>query len=795
MKKHVQISSRPAARPENQVTGEHYRITVLTDRLIRFEYSESGLFVDSATQTVLNRDFPAVDFHVAEERDSLELYTEFIHVLYDKKPFSREGLYIRLRKGVTTHHSDWRYGQPFTTLGGTSRTLDGADGRIPLERGLMSRQGFSVIDDSAALRLDENGWTAERPSDGQDFYFFGYGHDYKACLKDFYYLTGPVPLIPRYALGNWWSRYYRYTAGEYLALMDRFREEGIPFSVAVMDMDWHLVDIPYDEGSGWTGYTFDRTLYPDPEGFLRALHERGLRVTLNLHPADGVRPFEDAYEAMCKRMGMDPSGKRTVNFDIADPKFSQAYFEILHHPLEKAGVDFWWLDWQQDDYTKRKGLSPLWTLNHLHFLDLARDGKRPLVFSRYAGVGSHRYPIGFSGDTVASWDSLAFQPEFTACASNIGFTWWSHDIGGHMRGRRDDELSLRWLQYGVFSPILRLHSTSNLFNGKEPWNYGEPFCGIMKEFLRLRHRLLPYLYTMNYRCAAEGIPPVEPIYYAHKEEEAYFYRNEYYFGPSLLVHPVTSPLDAEVGAARTDSYLPDGIFYDVFTGIRYKGGRKISFFHDVYSIPVLAKAGSILPMDGGSCTENSTGNPRHLLLKIFAGADGRFELYEDDGISADSLTGSNALTTIRHLWSEGVVELTVSDNDGLIPADRIYTFEMIGIDAAKCGEPVCLADGKPVCVHTERTEDGRTLRIRIPEPAGARRIRIAFDRPCTALANDPVRLAYERIRAAFISYELKETLFNLVENHSPERASVLMLQEGISENLALSLTEVLCADI
>ena len=155
-------------------------------------------------------------------------------------------------------------------------------------------------------------------------------------------------------------------------------------------------------------------------------------------------------------------------FDITDPEFLEAYFETVLHPMEKEGVDFWWLDWQQGNTTKIEGLDPLWMLNHYHYLDSRRLGTRGLTFSRYAGPGSHRYPVGFSGDTVISWESLDFQPYFTANASNIGYGWWSHDIGGHMLGVRDDELTTRWVQFGVFSPINRLHSTDNPFNGKEP---------------------------------------------------------------------------------------------------------------------------------------------------------------------------------------------------------------------------------------------------------------------------------------------------------------------------------------
>ena len=253
--------------------------------------------------------------------------------------------------------------------------------------------------------------------------------------------------------------------------MDRFRDEDVPLSVSVIDMDWHLVEIDPEHGSGWTGYTWNTDLFPDPQAFLAGLHERGLAVSLNVHPAEGVHAHEASYAAIAKRMGIDPDSGVPVAFDPTDPDFLEAYFEELHHPHEDDGVDFWWLDWQQGGVTRIPGLDPLWLLNHFHYLDSGRAGKRPLTFSRYAGIGSHRYPVGFSGDTHMTWESLDFQPSFTATASNAGYGWWSHDIGGHFKGYKDDELTTRWVQLGVFSPILRLHSGLNPFNTREPWRF------------------------------------------------------------------------------------------------------------------------------------------------------------------------------------------------------------------------------------------------------------------------------------------------------------------------------------
>lgn len=342
-----------------------------------------------------------------------------------------------------------------------------------------------------------------------DYYVFAYGKDYRATMKAFYTKSSPVPIIPRFALGVWWSRYHAYRQQEYLDLMDRFESEDIPLTVATVDMDWHWVNIKKQFGvnfNGWTGYSWDKNLFPDYKEFLKKLKEKNLKVTLNLHPADGVRSYEDMYEEMAKANGIDPQRGRTVEFKCGSDVFWNSYFDILHKPYERDGVDFWWIDWQQGTRCDMKGLDPLKALNHYHYLDNAENGEIPLILSRYGGAGSHRYPLGFSGDTRISWEVLDFQPYFTANAANAAYGWWSHDIGGHHQGYRDDDLYLRWIEFGVFSPVLRLHSTAMQLLGKEPWKYRSDVYHSAKEWLRFRHRLIPYIFSMNHRCHRGVLP-------------------------------------------------------------------------------------------------------------------------------------------------------------------------------------------------------------------------------------------------------------------------------------------------
>lgn len=775
------------------IQGEKYRFTVLTEEMIRLEYCEDGQFEDRATQCVIDRKFKVPEYQVIDNEESLEIITDKIHLVYNKQKFTDYGLSVQVRGNISVYHSIWHFGEEATDLRGTARTLDEADGAIELEHGIISRFGYGILDDSRSLVITEDGWVEPRKEDCIDIYFLGYGHEYEHCLKDYYHLTGKTPLLPRYALGNWWSRFYRYNDQEYKALMTRFEKEEIPFSVSVIDMDWHLVDIDPKYGSGWTGYTWNKELFPDPKEFMTWLHDHGLKVTLNVHPAGGVQAHEEKYKEMAEAMGRDWEKEEPVNFDVTDQKFLKAYFEYLHHPNEEEGVDFWWLDWQQGGLSKIPGLDPLWMLNHYHYLDSGRRGKRRLTFSRYAGMGSHRYPVGFSGDTIISWESLAFQPYFTANASNVGYGWWSHDIGGHMKGYRDEELSTRWIQFGVFSPIMRLHSSNSAFTGKEPWNYNAVSENIMKRYLKLRHEMIPYLYTMNYHASHDGQPLIRPMYYLEPEQpEAYEVPNEYYFGTELVVCPITESMDKAAGTACVKAWIPEGKWYDIFSGLKYDGGRMLELYRSLEDIPVLAKEGAIIPLTDLTEYTNSVENPKELAVKIVPGKKNAFILMEDTGDTCEDKEENWAQTKLEWINENEFIIHPANGNLDVIPKRRTWKMEFYGI--ADVDNLEVTVGGK--AIETERIYDEKRhiCQVNIPETEVTEQITISFSKGYLLRENNKPAEIFALLYQAKIEYEVKEKIYAYMKEGKTSSEVLGIIQAmHLPDSVYGMLSEVLLA--
>ena len=754
------VQTTPKAHEKNIIHWRDYRVTVITERLFRIEKSPAGKFRDEATQAVWYRNTAPQQYKLLCDEAHAVIETSACRLILYK---DRGQVCVELNGMRRTLDN---YGN----LLGTYRTLDCCDGdvhfvpwlendepkKIALGKGVCSKTGVAILDDSNSYTLGSDGQVKREKADGTDEYVFAYGDDYRTAVRALYMITGKTALVPRFALGNWWSRYYAYTDEEYLRTLNRLADRGVPFSVATVDMDWHYSEKVDEEigisangknkpeivgnpevNLGWTGYTWNQNLFPDPQGFLYNLHQRGMKVTLNVHPSDGFRYWEECYANMASAMGMDATKEEQIKFDFTFDRFINAYFDLAHTPHEMMGVDFWWIDWQQKeipwhDYRPEwlqklepmeDTYDPLWALNHYHFYDNASKHLVPMILSRYAGVGSHRYPVGFSGDTEITWKTLAYLPYFTATSTNIGYTWWSHDIGGHNLGEKNNELFVRHIQYGVFSPITRLHCTASETMTKETWAYGDGAGYIADNFLRFRHKLVPYLYNANYLNCVEGTALVEPLYYEWKQKQAYTYKEEYRFGSELLVAPVTQRIYPD-GYARVKAWLPEGKWTDIFTGDVYtigEGGKEAVLLRDLESIPVLAKEGAIIPLSADN--RNEVFNPQIMEVWTFEGT-GAYSLYED-GLDYGKYTVLSTEFKSEYeetdkVCTQSLIIFTQGD-DTIIPETRVMK---VCFKNVKSGKVRLFVDGKEMLCETRLTD---CVEVRFPfSPAETYKIEVMY---------------------------------------------------------------------
>ena len=699
---------------------ETVRFTVITDGTIRMEYAPNGHFVDNASQVAVIRDYPAVDFKVKEGK-TIEITTAKLKLKYKKGsgPFTADNLSISSLKGVVPSFT-WKPGMVQEhNLKGTYRTLDRYNGEIrsgttdekmPIEDGILATDGWTLLDDSQSYLFDNSDWpwVMERESlDNQDWYFMGYGHDYKQALKDFTVFAGKVPLPPRYAFGYWWSRFWAYSDKELRDLVKKFDQYDIPLDVLVIDMDWHYTE----PGKGnWTGWTWNKKLFPDYTRLIADMHRRDIRTTLNLHPAGGVESFEECYDEFAAYIQLDTTGRPYIPWQGSDKRYMSALFDVILKPMERNGIDFWWLDWQHWLNDKQlTNLSVTWWINYCFFSNFERTrDTRPMLYHRWGGLGNHRYQIGFSGDAIISWQGLDFQPYFNSTASNVLYGFWSHDIGGHCGNELTPELYARWMQFGALSPILRSHSTKDAAIKKEPWTFPVEYTDIIRNTIQQRRQMIPYIYTMARKAHDEGLSLCRPLYYDWPDcPEAYSFRNEYMFGDDMLVAPITAPMEGNF--STLDIWLPQGSWYEVCTGTMLQGGQVVTRNFMIDEYPLYVKAGAIIPQYS-DCHQHVGGTDWTLFdLMIYPGADGDFTMYYDDG-DDKNYDENNMWVRFQTTRQENTCLVSINPAEGnFIPASRNITLKFVASDVP---EHVYCNDKE---IEWEYDGENFTLVVALPE--------------------------------------------------------------------------------
>lgn len=639
--------------------GNKYRITVLTERLVRLEYSNNGVFTDNLTQLVTNRNFKKPLFKVEESNSLLKITTNYFVLEYVKeKNFKGTKLSPMSNLKISLVNSDkiWYYGHPEVRNFNLSAYKLKNDKDRLIQRSLYSLDGFASIDDSKSAIINVDGTLQERPSNNIDIYVFLYNNDFYRCLTDYFDLTGYPPLIPRDALGNWWCKKEEYNDEEIAHLVKKFKDEDVPISLLVLN-NWNKEN----------EFIF-KDKYKNIKDIIEFLHIKNIKLGLSIDDPIVFKNNTNINLNLKNYLPVDKDGN--IPFNVYDPRTIDAFLKLVIHPIDNIGIDFYSINTIDKNHLDRLAI-----IKHYLYNDRLRlQNIRPIISAHNPTIAAHRYPVLYAGEALVDWNSLKHIPEFNLSASNMGISFYSHDFGGSKGGIEDSELFIRYIQLGVFSPILRIGSESGKYYKREPWKWTLKPRTIVKNFLNLRYRLIPYIYTEAYKYHKYGKPIIEPIYYRYPSlyDDAN-YNSNYYFGSNFYVSPIVTKKDYIMNRVIHKLFIPEGIWYDFFNGKKYSGNKKyVSFYRD-HEYPVFVKAGSIIPM---SLNEfNDTKVPSSMELQVFPGASNTYSIYEDDGNTFNYKNGDYLITNLEFLYKKNNYSLTilpVSGKKSIVPSTRNY---------------------------------------------------------------------------------------------------------------------------
>ncbi|MCL2291327.1 MAG: glycoside hydrolase family 31 protein [Bacteroidetes bacterium] len=689
----ISILSFETQAQKNQVIIGNARFTLITPELVRLEYAENAAFVDEKTLFAQHRDTDFRDFTVEEKPDNrYVITTSRMRIEYhnDGFPFGQMNLRVYYNFGEEEQH--WHIGSMMgNNLGGTLVTLDRIIKAVPTMDGLLSRDGWYVIHDTNKELLDKDGWIKPRHKEHiQDLYLFIYGTDYKAALSSLKAVSGPAPMPRKIVHGSWYCRWWDYTEDEYRQIVQEYKDHDFPLDILVFDMGWHTqTDATTGTGSsnnrGWTGYTWNRELIPNPEGLISDLLKENIYVVLNEHPHDGIRAHEVMYPEFMKAMGVDTAGRKEILFDAGNKKYMDNFMKYAHKESDDMGVSFWWLDWQQDfiyPVVRGTNMKHLPWLNHIYYNYSTQNNMRGAGFSRWGGWGSHRYPIQFSGDAYANWDMLEFEVDLTATSGNVGCFFWAHDIGGFYGGT-DPELYTRWTQFGLLNSSLRIHSTKRPELDRRMWLYGEEATNAMRDVYHLRAQFMPYIYSSVWQCYDQMVPLNRAMYIDYPEaQESYENPQQFMFGDLILGAPITSAGEGPNKIASQKVWFPKGdTWYNFFTGQKYEGGTTTEEKCGLFTFPLYIKGGYPFPMQ--PYTPRMATTPlTELMVRCYPGeigANNTYTLYEDDGFTRDYQIGKQAFTKMEYQKDAKNTTITVHPVEGSYDGQvkkRSYTFQL-----------------------------------------------------------------------------------------------------------------------
>lgn len=635
---YIESRTKLISNKESCIIGNKYRITILTPRLARLEYTPSGKFIDDPTALVINRTFPKTPYGITESETLIQIDTGIFTITYVKdKDFKAGNLGSNLKAVINNTTIEWQMNSPqVKNLRGINYSIDSIKDKIILDTGLYSLDGYAVVKDNTPV-LTENDIFIPREEGSKDIYLFMYNKDFDGCLSDYFTLTGYPNLIPRYALGAWWYKNDNYTSKDIISLVDRFNKDNIPISIFLL-------------GDSWRG---NNNYIPsiDLKNVSNYLTQKNIKLGVTINPNLEIAKGTNEYNLISNY-----TNEEKFKFIPLSNEKLGIYLNMFINNLEMQGVELYSID-----YNNPNDKIDLWKFAHYHHGKIETRGKRGLSLTRNHGIAVHRYPIIWSGKTLVNWTTLNLLPRYNLQGYNVGVSFIAHPIGGYHNGIEEAELYLRYIQFACFSPIFLLASEGGKYYKREPWKWNPIIENDIINFMNLRYKLIPYIYTESYNYHKTGKGIVKPFYYDYpKILDDVQYKNQYFFGQNLFVSPITNKKNIVIDRVMKKVFVPDGIWFNLLDGKQYNGAKYYTNFYRDEDYPVFVKAGSIIPMSYNIKEDI----PSTLELNIYPLNDGTYNLYEDDGITNNYKKGMYMITNFSYHYEKDNYTLKISKSEG-----------------------------------------------------------------------------------------------------------------------------------
>jgi alpha-D-xyloside xylohydrolase len=549
---------------------------------------------------------------------------------------------------------------------------DTAGGHLYLEPGdhtVLAQGGAKGV--TLSMRSPADATTFRSRAGSSVDYYFLYGPNLNTVVSEYRDATGEAPLFPKWAYGFWQCRERYSSQQQILDTAVEFRKRHIPVDTFVQD--WL-----YWDKYGWNAMKFDETHYSDPAGMMDVLHKQNLHLVISVWPKFGAQTdvHKQLESASLLIPGETPAHERWL--DAFNPDARKLFWQDIDNGLFKYGLDGWWLDASEPEFDPLRGqmtyLGPGDFIKNAYPLfettavyegqrEVTND-KRVVILTRSAFIGQQRNAAAsWSGDISGNWETLRRQIPAGLNFSMSGLPYWTTDVGGFFRPTDQytsdayHELLIRWFEYGTFCPLFRIHGYKS---ETEMWKFGPQVEQVLHQYDNLRYRLMPYIYSVAWDVTSQGGTMMRalPLEYP-KDERVRKIDDQFLFGPSLLINPVTEP-----GATTRAVYLPVGpTWFDFWTGKKVEGGQTIQADAPIDRMPIFVKSGSIIAL--GPIVDSTMDKQDPTDIRVYPGQDGHFLLYDDEGDSYRYEKGSYA--TIVLDWNDRTHTLTVGNRQGNFP--------------------------------------------------------------------------------------------------------------------------------